>query len=251
MKLILSSIAALLLSTSAMAQLTVMISGGFSGPYRQMLPEFEKMTGLTVITLSGASQGSGPKTIKAQLDHGVNADVVILSREGLAELRAAGKIIPGTDVDLAFAPLGAAVPAGTKKPNISTVPAFKQALIDTKSIVVPGSTSGIYLVNELFPSLGVTNQISVKVTERGSQATTLLASKEVGMAIQPTSELVNVPGIDFIGRLPKQVQLVQTFSAAIVTGSTESKSAQKLIELLGSKQAAQAIQNSGMDLIQR
>lgn len=234
-----------------MAQLTVMISGGFSGPYQQVLPQFEKMTGVTVTTLSGASQGSGPKTIKAQLDKGVNADVVILSREGLTELIAAGKIIEGTDVDLAAAPLGAAIPAGTVKPKISTVAELRQTLIDTKFIAVPGSTSGIYLVDELFPRLNLTNLISVKVTERGSQATALLAEKKVGMAVQPTSELVNVVGIDFIGRLPNEVQLIQTFAAAIVTGSKENKSAQQLIQLLTSQQAAQAIQNSGMDLIRR
>ena len=251
MKYLVTGIAALLLNTSAMAQLTVMISGGFSGPYQKMLPQFEKMTGVTVTTLSGASQGSGPKTIKAQLDKGIDVDVVILSREGLAELMAAGKIIPGTDLDLATAPLGAAIPAGVAKPQIRTVAELKQSLIDTKFIVVPGSTSGIYLVGELFPRLGLTNLISVKVTERGKEATTMLAAKEVGMAIQPTSELVNVAGIDYIGRLPKEVQLIQTFSAAVVTGSKESKSAQQLIQLLASKQAAQAIQNSGMDLIQR
>ena len=228
-----------------------MISGGFSGPYQQMLPQFEKMTGVTVTTLSGASQGSGPKTIKAQLDKGVSADVVILSREGLTELIAAGKIIPGTDIDLAAAPLGAAIPAGTVKPQIGTVAELKQALIDTKFIAVPGSTSGIYLVDELFPRLGLTNLISVKVTERGSQATALLAAKEVGMAVQPTSELVHVAGIDYIGRLPKEVQLIQTFSAAVVTGSKQTASAQQLIQLLISKQATQAIQNSGMDLIQK
>ena len=234
-----------------MAQLTVMISGGFSGPYQQMLPQFEKMTGVTVTTLSGASQGSGPKTIKAQIDKGVSADVVILSREGLTELMVAEKIIPGTDIDLATAPLGAAIPAGTAKPKIDTVAEFKQALIDTKFIAVPGSTSGIYLVDELFPRLGLTNLISVKVTERGSQATALLAAKEVGMAVQPTSELVHVAGIDYIGRLPKEVQLIQTFSAAVVTGSKQTTTAQQLIQLLISKQATQAIQNSGMDLIQR
>jgi len=76
LKYILSSIATLLLSTSAMAQLTVMISGGFSGPYQKMLPQFEKASGVTVTTLSGASQGSGPKTIKAQLDKGASVDVV-------------------------------------------------------------------------------------------------------------------------------------------------------------------------------
>jgi molybdate transport system substrate-binding protein len=234
-----------------MAQLTVMISGGFNGPYQQMLPHFEKMTGITVSTLSGASQGTGPKTIKAQLDKGIATDIVILSREGLAELMAQGKIIPGTDVDLANAPLGAAVPMGTPKPDISTVAAFKQSLINAKSIAVPGSTSGIYLTNELFPRLGLSNQIFVTVTERGSQATTLLAEKQVAMAVQPTSELVNVTGIDYIGRLPQELQLIQTFSAAIVVGSKESESAKKFIQLLSSKQSVQAIQNSGMDLIQR
>src|SRR5262245_35893162 len=74
---------------TALAQLKVMISGGFSGAYRQLLPEFEKSTGISVTTGSGASQGKGPQTIAAQLQRGVEADVVILSREGLAELVAA------------------------------------------------------------------------------------------------------------------------------------------------------------------
>ena len=76
-----------------MAQLEVMISGGFQGPYTQMLPSFEKTTGIKVVTKSGASQGSGPKTIKAQLLAGTTADVVILSREGLTELIAMNKIL--------------------------------------------------------------------------------------------------------------------------------------------------------------
>jgi len=239
------------ISTSAMAQLEVMISGGFNGPYNAMLPEFQKMTGIMVTTKSGASQGSGPKTIKAQLAAGTTADVVILSREGLTELIAAGKIIPGTDVDLAMAPLGLGIPAGTPKPDLSTTQAFKEALIKGKRIVVPGSTSGIYLTKELFPRLGLTDQITVTVTERGSQATTLLAAKEVNIAIQPSSEIVNVAGVDYVGRIPNELQLIQTFSAAIVTGSSQQESAQKLIQYLNSSKAIDPIKNSGMDLISK
>ena len=54
----------------AMEKLVVMISGGFSPAYREVLPEFERSTGITVTTLSGASQGKGPKTIKSQLEQG-------------------------------------------------------------------------------------------------------------------------------------------------------------------------------------
>ena len=170
-----------------MAQLEVLISGGFQGPYSQMLPSFEKMTGITVITKSGASQGSGPKTIKAQLATGVTADVVILSREGLAELIAENKIVPNSDVDLAQAPLGLAVPTGNAKPDISSTKAFADALVKAKKIVVPGSTSGIYLNKELFPKLGISEQISVQITERGSQATAALAAREANIAVSPAA----------------------------------------------------------------
>jgi molybdate transport system substrate-binding protein len=234
-----------------MAQLQVIISGGFSSPYQQMLPQFEKNTGISVKTLSGASQGTGPKTIKAQLEAGASVDVVILSREGLAELVALGRIMPGTDVDLAIAPLGAAVPLGSARPDISTVANFTEALLRANSIVVPGSTSGIYLTTELFPKLGVAKKISVKITERGSQATSLLAAKEAAMAIQPSSELVNVAGIDFIGRLPNEIQLLQIFTIAITKDSTQIEAAKKLIQFLTSPAAAVPVQNSGMDLIKR
>src|SRR5215813_7175006 len=93
----------------ARAELTVMISGGFSLAYRQLLPEFERATGVAVATASAASQGTGPNTMKAKLESGARVDVVILSREGLSELMSAGRIVGGTDVDLARVPLGAAV----------------------------------------------------------------------------------------------------------------------------------------------
>src|SRR5262245_54091614 len=70
-------------SSPARAELNVMISGGFALAYRELLPEFERTTGIKVVTGSGASQGTGPQTIKAQLERGTRADVVILSGEGL------------------------------------------------------------------------------------------------------------------------------------------------------------------------
>ena len=232
-----------------MAQLEVLISGGFQGPYSQMLPSFEKMTGITVITKSGASQGSGPKTIKAQLATGVTADVVILSREGLAELIAENKIVPNSDVDLAQAPLGLAVPTGNAKPDISSTKAFADALVKAKKIVVPGSTSGIYLSKELFPKLGISEQISVQITERGSQATAALAAREANIVVQPSSELVNISGIDYVGPLPNSIQLIQTFAAARVMNSSNSEAAKKLIEYLSSPNAAEPIKNGGMNLV--
>src|SRR3954469_18828433 len=140
-------IAALLMCPlAASAQVKVIISGGFSGPYEKLLPDFERTTGIKVETGSGASQGSGPQTIAAQLARGAAADVVIMSREGLTELIAAQRIVAGTDMDLARTPLGVAVRAGAAKPDVSTVEAFKEVLLKAKAVAVPSSTSGIFLI---------------------------------------------------------------------------------------------------------
>src|SRR5499427_2292439 len=126
-------------------RVNVLMSGGFTGAYEQLLPEFERASGIKVTTGSGASQGAGPETIGAQLARGVSADVVILSREGLTELIAANRIAAGTDVDLAQVPLGVAVRAGAARPDVSTVEAFKSTLTNAKAVAMPGSTGGIYL----------------------------------------------------------------------------------------------------------
>src|ERR1700742_3004136 len=117
------NLAALLAASAGNAKekLTVMISGGFSLAFKQVLPEFERSTGIAVTTLSGASQGTGPKTIKSQLEQGADADMVILSKEGLDELTAAGRIAPASETALASVPLGAAVRQGSAKPDVSSV----------------------------------------------------------------------------------------------------------------------------------
>jgi molybdate transport system substrate-binding protein len=243
MSLVFVIVAILALPTSSFAQVTVIMSGGFSAAYRELLPAFEKATDIRVNTTSGPSQGNGPNTIGAQLRRGVPADVVIMSREGLNELIAEGRIVARTDVDLAQSPLGMAVRAGAAKPDISTVDAFKQTLLHAKSITFPSSTTGIYMMTKLFPQLGIDKEISGKITETD----VAVPSGEFEIAIQPVSELLHVPAFDFVGPIPTEIQYVSVFSAAIVTGSKEAEAAKRLIAYLASESATKAIKNSGME----
>jgi molybdate transport system substrate-binding protein len=227
--------------------LNVLISGGFSGAYEQLLPEFTRTSGFKVATGSGASQGSGPQTIAAQLARGVPADVVILSREGLAELIAANRIVAGTDADLAQVGLGVAVRSGTPKPDVTTVDAFKQILLQARIVAVPASTSGIWLTENLFPRLGIAEQIEVKKTPRGSDAAALVAAGGAVVAVMPDSEIMVAPGVMFAGSLAAEIQFMQVFSAAVVAGSAQIEGAKRLIAFLASALAAKAIRNSGME----
>jgi molybdate transport system substrate-binding protein len=233
--------------TNESAQLNVLISGGFAGAYEQLLPEFQRMSGIKVTTGSGASQGSGPQTIAAQLGRGVAADVVILSREGLNELIAANKIALGTDVDLARVPLGVAVRPGTTKPDVSTVEGFKQVLLKAKIIAMPGSTGGIWLMTDVFPRLGIAEKINVKLTPRGTGAIGMVAAGEADITVLPVSEILHAAGVDFVGTIAPEIQLTQVFSAAVVAGSREIEAPKRLIEFLASARASETIRKSGME----
>src|SRR5262249_7541101 len=173
--------------------------------------------------------------------------VVILSREGLSELIAAGRIVGGTDVNLASVPIGAAVQLGKPQPAVDTLEAFKRTLLNARSIAVPGSTSGIFLMKEVFPMLGIADKLSLKVGTRGADATAMVAAGEADIVLAPVSELVNVPGIAIVGEIPDEVQLIQVFAAAVVAGSDRLDDAKRLIAFLASGDAAAAIEKSGME----
>ena len=234
------------------AQLNVITSGGFAAPLQELQPEFEKATGIKLTVTRGASQGSGPDTIGAQLGRGVPADVVIMSREGLDDLIAEKKVVAGSDVNLGQTPLGMAVRAGAPKPDISTVEAFKQTMLRAKSVTFPGSTTGIYMVKKLFPQLGIASEMAPKITSTGVAA---VAKGDAEIAVQPVSELLHAPGTEFVGTIPKEIQYVSVFSAAMVAGSKEAKAVQavrdqearKLLDFLTSEKAKAAIKASGME----
>jgi molybdate transport system substrate-binding protein len=232
------------LPSTSLAQVKVLLSGGFSAAYRDLLPEFERTSGITVTTTAGGSQGNGPNTIGAQLRRGVPADVVIMNRVGLDDLIADGRVVAGTSIDLARTYLGMAVRAGAPRPDISTVDAFKQALLRAKSVAFDSSTTGLYLTGKLFPRLGIADEMARKSTTAGVAA---VASGAAELAVQPISEILPVRGVDVVGTIPADVQYVAVFSAAVVVGSKEIEASRRLIAFLASDGAIAAIKKNGME----
>jgi molybdate transport system substrate-binding protein len=230
------------LPASLPAQVTVLTSGGFSAAYQELLPQFEKSTGITVTTVRGESQGDGPTTIDAKLRSGLRADVVIMSREGLAQLIAEGRIVLGSDVDLARVPLGVGVRAGSPPPDISTVDAFKQTLLQVKSIGIR-STSGIYLKTKVFPQLGIAGALADKLSDAGAAE---VASGRVEMVVLPVSEILPVRGVDLVGTIPADLQFVQVFAAAVVKSAKNPEASKRLIDFLASEKATPTVEKMGM-----
>ena len=120
-------------------------------------------------------------------------------------------------------------------------------MTSARSVAVPGSTSGIFLTKEVFPRLGIADKVNIKVSPRGTGATDMVAAGDAELALMPVSEILHAKGVEFAGTIPREIQLIQIFSAAVVAGSNERDAGRRLIEFLTSPRAAEAIRKSGME----
>jgi molybdate transport system substrate-binding protein len=105
------------------------------------------------------------------------------------------------------------------------------------------SGSGIYLTTKLLPKLGISSVMAGKVRITGAES---LVSGEVEMVVLPASEIISVPGVDFVGMITAEIQFVPVFSAAVVKEGKEPEAAGRLIAFLASEKADAAIAKTGM-----
>jgi molybdate transport system substrate-binding protein len=127
------------------------------------------------------------------------------------------------------------------------VDAFRAALLRAQLIVMPGSTSGLFIKEEVLPKLAIADKVSSQIVARGTESTGMLAAGKADLAIGPISELVNQPGVELVGPLPEAVQLVQVFTAAITKTSHRPEEARRLTEFLVSERTTAAIKRAGME----
>ncbi|MDP3522679.1 MAG: substrate-binding domain-containing protein [Hydrogenophaga sp.] len=240
---------ALLATQSALAaDIRVVTSGAFTEAYKKLVPLFEAATGHRVISSYGASIGNAPDAIPSRFARGEVFDMVILSEGGLEALMQGGKLVPGSRVDIVRSQIGAAVRKGTPKPDISTVPALQQALLNASSVAYSASASGTYLSNELFAKLGVQERLAQTGKKILSERVgAVVARGDAELGFQQVSELIYFKELDFIGTLPDEVQQTIFFSAGLVQGAQQPELARQLLGFLTSPAVADTVRATGLD----
>src|SRR5580658_7103989 len=230
------------------AQVTVDTSGGFEAAYRALAPEFECETGNTLVTDLGPSMGDTHDAVPARLARGEAIDVVIMVGYALDALVKAGQAATDSRIDLAHSGIGVAVRAGAPRPDISSVTALRRTLLAAKSIAYSDSASGVYLATELFPKLGIADQIKGKARKiEADPVGGVVARGDAEIGFQQISELRPVKGIDIVGELPPGAQRITVFAAGIPATSKQPDAARALIQWLASPAVYPTIKKTGLE----
>jgi molybdate transport system substrate-binding protein len=182
-----------------------------------------------------------------RLRKGEEADVVILTREGLQELVLEGAVAADSMVDLARSYVGIAVKAGSVHPDIATELSLRKTLLAARSVAYSRiGASGIFFAG-LLGRLGIAPEINGKATITSGFTAERLITGEADLAVQQLSELKQVSGIEIVGPIPYELQTPAIFSAGRMVSSKQPGTADALVRFLASPQAAPTLRESGLE----
>ena len=175
-------------------------------------------------------------------------DGVVLASGAIDTLSAQGHVVAGSRVDLVRSPMAAAIPAGAARPSIETEEAVRQAVLSARHIGYSTGPSGDHLL-VLFDRWGVGAVVKDRLVQArpGIPVASLVASGEADLGFQQLSELLNVGGIEILGRLPEAIQGTTTFSGGIARASTQVEQVREVFAFMASPAVASIKRTHGME----
>jgi molybdate transport system substrate-binding protein len=196
--------------------------------------------------------------VKARILAGEDVDVAISTQSAIDELHQAGKLVPDSAVPLARSAIGIAVRAGAPKPDIGSVESIRRALHHARTIAVADPSTGSPSANHFFhmvERLGLTSELQPKLRLVGGGAGKvvvvgeLVARGDAEIGFQQIAEILAVPGVDLVGRLPTELQHITVFSGAIPATSKHAETAHRLLDFLSSPATASTVLAKGMESV--
>jgi molybdate transport system substrate-binding protein len=251
MRIVLLGLAMVLMAAGAPrgaagAEIKVLTAGAFKQVLLALIPDFEKQTGHKV-TVANDTVGALAKRIEG----GEAFDLAVLTPAAVNDLSSKGKFVAGSRTNLARVGVGVVVKDGTPKPDISSVDAFKRALLAAKSVAyidpAAGGSSGIY-VSGLLDKLGVAGDVKPKAKLiPGGAVAEHVARGEAELGIHQISEILPVKGVTLVGPLPADIQNYTVYAAGIGAHAKEADAARALLKTLSGPAAAEVLKSRGME----
>lgn len=222
---------AALTANAVAADIRVLSAAAAKGPLVETAVAFERDTGKSV-ELEFTTAGR----VDSRVAGGEAADLVVNSRARLDAMVAKG-VRAGTVRDLGTVHVGVAVRSGSPKPDVSTVEAFRAALLAAQSVAytdpAAGGTAGGYFAT-VIERLGIADALAGKrhLAADGLDVMRKIKSGEVELGITQVSEILLVDRTTYVGPLPEALQ--QPTIYAVFVPATATSAARALADALTS-----------------
>ena len=224
-----------------MKTLKLYSGNGMSSSLRVLLPQFERAHDCKIETLYEPAQ-----ILLREITAGRTADLGILGGSVMDQVVKQGHIVAASVRKLTSNGIGVGVIQGAPRPNIGTVDDFKRTLLNARCVAyTTEGASGIYFAG-LIEKLGIANEIKAK-TRAGGLIAEFVVSGDADIAVQQIPEIMAVPGVDYVGPLPAEINSISVGRAGIFTASKEPALTQALLDFLQTPQAAEVYRARGLE----
>ena len=248
MKRIISTVAVALTLVLALpvianaAEIQVWTARAIATVLAEIGPQFERTTSHRLNVYSGL-----PADFQRRANAGDAFDLLVSGVAPVDRWIKEGKLVAETRTDIARSGIGVEVRAGARKPDISSVEAFKRAVLDAKSIAYLRVGSGIHVASVL-ERLGIAEAVKSKVTRPESDIVSELVAKgEVELGMVVITQILTTPGVELVGPLPPEIQSYVVFTGAVGTNSKAPDAAKQLMKFLTGATAAPVLKAQGME----
>jgi molybdate transport system substrate-binding protein len=194
------------------AEIHVLSAAAVKGPLVDTASAFERDTGNRVV-LEFTTAGQ----VESKMAAGARPDVAVNTRIRLDALAAKGPVT-GMSTDLGTVRIGVAARAGAPRPDISSVDAFRAALLVAQTISytnpAAGGTAGSYFAG-VIDKLGIADAIAGKrrLAADGLDVMRKVTAGEADLGITQASEILLMDKAAYVGPLPEALQLLTTYAA--------------------------------------
>jgi molybdate transport system substrate-binding protein len=209
----------------------------------ELAAQFEKATGYTPVVVADVAA-----VMKRRIEAGEPFDLAVLVDFQTDDLIKQGRLLADSRADIMSSGIGVAVKRGAPKPDIGTVEAFKQALLQAKSVTYLKEGASTIHLRKLFDRLGIAEAVKSKAVETdGEMVSELVADGKVELGLIVIPNIMSVPGAELVGPLPASINSVVMFTAGVSAQSPNQTAARALIKLLQSPEARPVIAAKGND----
>ncbi len=223
--------------------LKVCSGNGMSSSFRELMPQFERAHDCTIELHFEPAQ-----VLLREIKAGMTVDLLILGKGVMDQLVKDGYVIGDSVHVLTRNGIGIGVLKGAPKPDLSSVDAFKRALLNAKSVAyTTDGASGIYFAG-LIEKLGIADAIKAKAkTQPGGLVAELVVNGSAELAVQQVPEILAVAGVDYVGPIPAEIQSISVTAGGVFVKSPQRALAQAVLDFFRSPDASRAFKARGLE----